>query len=113
MGEPDYEFVTFEKNRNSYIAITRYNINPWSSDNLFDWEWDSISVQITDGGTISSVSYDDYGNCLMIQSSDHVLRILNPESSVEEYLTTDENISQIDYYDIRGVRLNKIKNENS
>lgn len=49
----------------------------------------------------------------MIQSSDHVLRILNPESSVEEYLTTDENISQIDYYDIRGVRLNKIKNENS
>ncbi|MCB0702663.1 MAG: hypothetical protein R2863_06960 [Candidatus Kapaibacterium sp.] len=112
VGEPDYEFVTFAKNRNSYIAITRYNINPWSSDILFDWERDSISVPVTDGGTISGVSCDDFGNCLVIQRVDHVHRILNPESSIEDYISTNENISYIDYYDFNGNNLGKIKSEN-
>lgn len=112
IGESDVSFRQIINNKNIFICLPQYKINPWSSNDLINWQKDSISVEVTDGGPNVDVSCDDYGNCLMIQRSDHIHRILNPESSIEDYHSNDENISHIDYYDLKGNNLGKIEREN-
>lgn len=95
-----------------YPLNLNYEINPYSSSNLIDFEIDSIANENPRGGTPREIACDDFGNCILIQDRSHVHRILNPKSSVIEIpIISDDYL--VEYYDLQGNRIDGIRNESN
>ena len=109
-GEEYVSFRQITKRGNSFVCLDLNSFYPRSSDNLTDWEVDSVNNDKSNDAIPYDIDCDNVGNCIFANRFNYIQRILSSKSSVT-IIPFEDYEYNYEYYDLYGKKIENIRGD--